>query len=103
MIILSFEAVSIYLESEEKSTLFTGPEWPFNMVDFAFTELGQSLTVSSFEAEAIKSPNGLITTSLIAPLWPMNLYGLTWGLKFQTKTFPSSLPVIDCFLYLMLF
>ena len=58
-------------------------------------------TVSSFDAEAIKFPNGLIATSFTADLCPMNLNGRIFCLKFQTKTFPSSLPVIACFLYIL--
>ena len=33
------------------------------------------------------------------PLCPMNLFGRTFGDKLKTNIFPSSLPVIDCFLY----
>lgn len=65
---------------------------------YSYTELFHNRTVSSFDAEAMSVPNGLIATSLIAPLWPMNLKGRTLGLKFHTKMFPSSLPVIACFL-----
>ena len=73
--ILSFEPVRRYLESEEKSIVLTGAEWPFMMEQLGLTELDQSLTVSSFEAEAIMLPRGLIATSLTAPLCPTNLKG----------------------------
>ena len=98
LIILSFDPVNKYLESEEKSTLLTGAEWPLIVLFFPLTEFVHKRTVSSFEADATISPNGLITTSLTAPLCPINLNGRVWGLKFQTKIFPSSLPVIACFL-----
>lgn len=64
-----------------------------------YTELFHRRTVSSFDADAIVVPDGLIATSLIVPLWPMNLNGLCCGLKFHTKRFPSSLPVIACFIF----
>ena len=96
--ILSFDAVRRNLESEEKSILLTGAVCPLIVVKEPLTELVHKRTVSSFEAEAMIVPKGLIATSLIAPLCPTNLNGRICGLKFQTKTFPSSLPVIACFL-----
>ena len=109
--ILSLEPVKSNFPSWEKSTVLTGAVWaltvcedPFlkifmKKIKIIYTLLVHSLTVSSLEAEAIVFPLGDIAKSRIAPLWPMNLYGLIWGLKFQTITFPSSLPEITCFLY----
>lgn len=59
-------------------------------------------TVSSEDAEAIRLPKGFMATSLTEVLWPMNLNGLIFCLKFHTNMLPSSLPVIACFLYIIL-
>ena len=100
-IILSFDPDSKSFPSLEKSTVLTGAVWAFMVCDnpllfclnliilFYFIEFifififiskikfytlfVHNLTVSSFDAEAIKFPFPEIARSRIAPLWPMNL------------------------------
>ena len=52
----------------------------------------------SLEHDAIKFPNGFTDTSFIEFLWPINFIGLALGFKLNNKIFPSSHPVIICFL-----
>ena len=68
-------------------------------MNFFYILFSHKRTVLSFEAEAIIFPSGFIEIWLIAFLWAKNLYGLEFGRKLNTNIFPSSLPVIACFLY----
>ena len=90
--VLSSEPVSNNAPSHEKLTVLTGAEWALITWDLPSTELCQRRTVESLEAEAIKVPEGWTEISLTASLWPMNLKGLSWALKFHTVTVPSKLP-----------
>jgi hypothetical protein len=86
--ILSFDPDKRSFPSLEKSTVLTGAVWAlivcespllnfiFNLIFFYFisyTLFVHSLTVSSFEADAIKFPSPEMARSNIAPLWPINL------------------------------
>ena len=97
-IILSFPPETKNFPVEEKSIDFTGAEWIFIKWLNAWILFFQSLIVESLEHEDIKVPIGFIDTSLIELLCPINLIGLALGFKLKTKIFPSSLPVIICFL-----
>ena len=97
-ITLSFPPDTKNFPLEEKLIDFTGAEWIFIKWLNAWILFFQSLIVESLEHEAIKVPIGFIATSLIELLCPINLIGLALGFKLKTKIFPSSLPVITCFL-----
>ena len=68
----------------------------FDYKNYFYGVFDQRRTVSSLEADAIKVPKGLIASELIEFLCPINLKGRVFGLKFQTKMLPSSLPVRAC-------
>lgn len=97
-IILSFPPDTKNFPLGAKLIDFTGAEWIFNIRLNAWILFFQSLIYESLEHEAIKLPTGFIDTSFIEPLCPINLIGLVLGFKLNTKIFPSSLPVIICFL-----
>ena len=52
----------------------------------------------SFEHDAIKFPIEFIDTSFIEFFFLINFNGRFLGFKLNIKIFPSSLPVITCFL-----
>lgn len=81
----------------------TGAECAFKICDLASTVFFHNLTVESLDADAIKVPEGCTAISLTANLWPKNLKGRSWALKFQTVTVPSRLPEITCFLTTLIF
>ena len=84
----------------ESEIFSTGPEWAFTVLFLPFTEFFQILISLSSPHEITLVESALNNTSLTAPLCPVNLNGLIWGLKFQTYTIPSMPPDTTCFLYL---
>ena len=97
-IVLSFPPDTKNFPVGEKLIDLTGEEWIFNILPKPWILFFQSLIVESLEHDAIKLPNGFIDTSFIEFLWPINLIGLALGFKLKINIFPSSLPVIICFL-----
>jgi hypothetical protein len=97
-IVLSFPPDTMNFPVGEKSTDLTGAEWKFKILPNPCMLFFQSLTVESLEHDAIILPMGFMDTSLTEFLWPINFIGLNLGFKLNIKTFPSSLPVIICFL-----
>ena len=97
-IVLSFPPDTKNFPVGAKLTDLTGEEWIFKILPKPWILFFQSLIVESLEQETIKLPKGFIDTSFIGLLWPINLIGLDLGFKLNTNIFPSSLPVIICFL-----
>jgi hypothetical protein len=87
--VLSSDPEHSYVPSLLNWILFTGAEWPFIMVHYALAAFFQTRTVQSREAEANLSPSGLISTSQMASVWPMNLFGRALGLKLHAIISPS--------------
>lgn len=98
LIILSFPPDDRNFPLGKKSIDLTGLEWIFNIWLNPWILFFHNLMEESFEHEAIKFPTGFIDTSFIEFLWPINFIGLFLGFKLNIKIFPSSLPVIICFL-----
>ena len=98
-ILLSFPPEIISLPFGEKSTVLTGALWIFKIFPNPYISFFQSLIVESLEHDAIKSPVGLIETSFIELVWPINLIDLVKGFKLKVNKFPLTLPVIIWLLY----
>lgn len=58
-----------------------------------------SRIVLSADPEAMRDPVEFIAIECTAPLWPTNLNGLIWGLKFHTMIAPSSDELKHCLLH----
>ena len=97
-IVLSFPLDTKNFPFGAKFIVFTGEEWIFNILPKPWILFFQSLIVESLEHDAIKLPEGFIDISFIEFWWPLNLIGLALGFKLNNNIFPSSLPVIICFL-----
>lgn len=63
-----------------------------------YTEFFHILIYLSSPQEITFVESALKRTSLTCPLWPTNLNGRIWGLKFHTSTRPSAPPETICFL-----
>ena len=85
--------VIICEQSSEKLIPLTAAVCALKGVDSPFTDGIQSLTVLSDDAVAIICPVDENSTSLIASLWPKNLYARADCLKFHTMSSPSADPV----------
>lgn len=96
--ILSFPPDTKNFPLGKKSIDLTGAEWIFKIWLNPWILFFQSLMDVSFEHDAIKFPIEFIDTSFIEFLWPINFNGRFLGFKLNIKIFPSSLPVITCFL-----
>ena len=67
-------------------------------VDSPLTVGNHRRTVRSFDAEAIRLPEGADATDSTASLWPRKRKARSCSLKFQTMTQPSRPPETSCFM-----